>query len=128
MDPIADMLIQIKNGSLVRKESVLVPYAKFSQAVADVLVREGYLTAANKKGRKEKKILELEIAYENGKPKVEDVQRLSKLSRRKYIGVHEIRPVRQGYGTLVLSTPKGVLTGEEARRQKVGGEALFKIW
>lgn len=122
------MLIQIKNASLVRKGSVVVPYAKFSHAVADVLVREGYLKEASKKGRKEKKVLELEIAYENGKPKVEDVQRLSKLSRRKYLAVHEIRPVRQGYGTLVISTPKGVLTGDEAKRQKVGGEALFKIW
>lgn len=128
MDPIADMLSQIKNASMIGKETVVIPYSKFSHAVAETLLRKGYLTAVNKKGRKEKKVLELEIAYEDGKPKVKNVVRVSKLSRRQYLGSRDIRPVRQGHGMLVLSTPKGILTGEEARKQNVGGEALFKIW
>ena len=64
----------------------------------------------------------------NGIPKVTDVERISKSSKRSYAGVRDVRPVKYGYGIMVLSTPKGLLTGDEARKEHVGGEVMFKIW
>lgn len=128
MDPIADMLISIKNAAHARKLHALVPYSKLKLAVANILVSEGYLTAITKRGKKSKKFIELEIAYADKKPKITDVSRISGPSKRVYYGVSDMRPVKNGYGLLVLSTPKGILTGREAKKEHVGGEALFKIW
>jgi small subunit ribosomal protein S8 len=80
------------------------------------------------KGKKAAKYIEVEVAYENGKSKITGVKRLSTFSKRMYQGAHELRPVKNGQGLLVLSTPKGVLSGKEARKENVGGEALFQIW
>ncbi|MBI1999245.1 MAG: 30S ribosomal protein S8 [Parcubacteria group bacterium] len=128
MDPIADMIIQIKNASKIGRPAVIVPYSKLRSSVAHVLMHEGYLVSVNRKGKKEKKVLELGIAYDNGTPRLLNVRRISKLSRRVYTGVRDLKPVRQGHGRLILSTPKGILTGEQARKERVGGEALFEIW
>ena len=128
MDPIADMITRIQNAGAVRKETVSVPYSNLRSAVASLLLKEGYLLSVNKKGKKERKFIEIGIAYDGGRPKINKAVRVSKLSRRMYIGFRDIKPVRQGYGDLVLSTPKGVLTGAGARKLKVGGEVLFKIW
>lgn len=129
MDPISDMLIQIKNAALVGKASIAVPFSNLKMEIAKTLQKEGYLKSAVKKGKKIKKVLACDLVYlENGKSKVTDVSRVSKPSRRVYIGVKEIRPVRQGQGLLVISTPKGILTDKEAKTAGVGGEVLFKIW
>lgn len=128
MDPISDMMTRIQNAGAVRKETVLVPYSKLKFAVASLLLEEGYLLSVNKKGKKERKGLEIGIAYDGKKPKITKALRISKPSRRMYISFRDIKPVRQGYGDLVLSTPKGILTGRGARKLKVGGEVLFKIW
>jgi small subunit ribosomal protein S8 len=127
-DPIRDMLIRIKNAGDAGKEAASMPYSKMKLAIANLLMKEGYITSVAKKGKKEGKVLEVGIAYNGKKPKVSGVSFISKLSRRVYFGVGDITPVRQGYGDLVLTTPKGILTGKEARRERVGGEALFKIW
>lgn len=128
MDTLGDMLIQIKNAGLARKESILVPYSNFKYAVATVLLREGYIASLNKKTKKGLKMIEIGLAYNDDASRIGGVKRVSKLSRRIYMRAQDIRPVRQGSGLLVLSTPKGVLTGGEARKEKVGGEALFTIW
>jgi len=130
MDPIANMLIQIKNAGNAGKESVSIPHSKVKLAIAQVLLREGYVASLNKKGKKDEKAraIDVGVMYKDGEPKMKGVQRVSKPSRRVYFGVKEVHPVRQGFGLLVLSTPKGILTGKEARKEKVGGEVLFKVW
>jgi len=128
-DTIADLLTSIKNAGAVGKELVSFPYSKFHLAVAEVLLREGYLASVAKRGKKMNKAIEIKLAFnEAGKPKVKGVRRISRLSRRVYYKVSDIRPVRYGAGTLVLSTTKGILSGKEARRLRLGGEALFEIW
>ena len=137
----------MKNGSLAGKESVLVPYSKMKHAILESLKKEGYINAVSKKvsmksvalaksggqgpvsgGKNTQPILEVGLIYINNKPKITEVERISKQSRRVYFGMKDIHPVRNGSGLLVLSTPKGILAGNIARREHVGGEALFRIW
>lgn len=127
-DPIADMLIRIKNGGIAGKDIVEMPFSNLKEAIAKVLFAEGYISSYAKKGKKVQKTLEVGIAYEGKKPRVADVARMSKPSRRYYIGASEIKPIKNGFGLMVMSTPKGVMSGSEARKSQVGGEALFKIW
>lgn len=127
-DKIADMLIRIKNAGNAGKEFTVVPHSKLRFAVAEALQKKGYVASVNNKGKKTKKVIEIGIAYEGGTPKLQGAERISKLSRRVYYGFRDIRPVKNGYGLLMLSTPKGIISGEEARKENVGGEALFKIW
>ncbi|HEY9582822.1 MAG TPA: 30S ribosomal protein S8 [Candidatus Paceibacterota bacterium] len=129
MDPIADMLIRIKNAGRARQESTVVPYSKLKFEIANVLLSEGYIKSFSVKGKKIRKHLEIEIAYSaDASPRVSGADRVSKLSRRVYAGFNDIRPVKQGLGLLMLSTPKGIMSGKEARKLKVGGEVLFSIW
>src|SRR3989344_6690954 len=127
MDPIADTIIQIKNASTARRESTAVPYSKFRYAVAQALLSAGYIASVDKKTKKQRKMIEIGIAYEEGKPRVLGVKRISKPSRRLYSGAKHAWRVRQGYGDLFLSTPKGILSAREARKKRVGGEVLFEI-
>ena len=122
------MLIMIKNASLAGKESVILPYSKLKEAIGECLQKEGYVKAVSKKVKKNHPVLEVELLYADRGPKISEVERISKQSRRVYFGMKDIYPVRGGTGLLVLSTPKGILSGKEARKEQVGGEALFKIW
>jgi small subunit ribosomal protein S8 len=128
-DPIADFIIRIKNGSDARKESLVFPYSKLKEAIAHVLVKEGYIKSVAKKGKKVNKFLEVELVYgDDKKPRVQGIERVSKLSRRIYTRAADLRTFRSGYGNIILSTPKGILTEVEAKKANVGGEVLFKIW
>jgi small subunit ribosomal protein S8 len=128
MDQIANMMNMIKNGSRAEHEFVTVPYSKIKDSIAQCLVKEGFLKSATKKTKKGFPTLELGLVYVDGTPKVTGVERVSKSSRRIYKGVKEIKPTRNGYGMAVLTTPKGILTDKEARKEMVGGEVLFKVW
>ncbi len=128
MDQIANMMNMIKNASRAEHEFISVPYSKIKHAIADCLLKEGYISSINKKMKKGFPTLELGLVYVDGAPKVNGVERISKSSCRVYKGVKDIRGVRNGYGIMVLTTPKGILTDKQARREMVGGEALFKIW
>lgn len=128
-DPVADFIIRVKNATMAGKDKAVAPYSKFVHAIADTLVRAGFLAAVEKQGKKERKLISVTIAKStNGVSKVHEVKRISKPGRRLYRGVSEIHSVRYGKGALVLSTPKGVLTDAEARKERVGGEALFEIF
>ncbi len=118
----------MKNGSLAGKESVCLPYSKMKNAIAECLKKEGYVSSFSKKIKKDQPVLEVELIYTDKKPKISQVERISKQSRRVYFRMKDIHSVRNGSGLLVLSTPKGILSGKEARKEQVGGEALFKIW
>jgi len=128
MDPISDMIVQIKNASDAGKESVVLPYSKLKLAILDVLMKEGFVKSFGKKGKKVVKFIDVVLSYEGDSPKIHGVQRISKTSKRVYHKAKDIRGVKSGFGILVLSTPKGILTDKVARAEKVGGEALFKIW
>ena len=129
MDPIADMLIRIKNAALVGKESVLVGHSKIKAEIANIMKERGYLSEVESKGRKTRKLLELTLGYEaDGAAKFHDVKRISKSSKRVYQKSSEIRPVKRGFGISIISTSKGLKTDEGARREKLGGEVLCEIW
>jgi len=127
-DPIADMITRIKNASTSQKESVVFPYSKLKLAILDVLLKEGFVRSFAKKGKKIAKFIEVSLIYTDGESRITDVSRESKSSRRVYLQAKDIKTVKSGYGVLVLSTPKGIMTDKQARAEHLGGEALFKIW
>jgi small subunit ribosomal protein S8 len=100
--------------------------SKFAENVAHTLKKAGYLSSVEKS--KTKREIELGLVYFDGEPRIHGVERLSKPSRRLYQKAGDIRTFRSGFGNLVLSTSKGVMTDMEAKKHKLGGEILFKIW
>lgn len=128
MDPIANMLIMMKNASKAGKETTTFPHSKLKNAILECLKKEGFITDFSKKTRKGLPVIEVTLAYLESKPKINEVSRISKQSKRVYFGMKDIHPIRSGTGILVLSTPKGIMTGRDARKEQVGGEALFKMW
>lgn len=127
-DPIADLITRIKNASDVKKTSLEIPYSKLKESIAHVLVRGGYIKSVEAKGKKIEKILEITLIYKDDEPRVHGVGRISKPSRRIYQKSQDIKTFKNGFGSVVFSTPKGILIDSEARKQKVGGEVLFRIW
>lgn len=128
-DPVSDFIIRLKNAGMVKKQEVSVPYSKLKHAIADKLVESGYIESVQKRGKKVKKTLEIVLKYGDvGSHAIQGVRRVSKPGRRLYVGVAEIFPVKFGKGKRILSTPAGILTGEEAKEKNVGGEELFIIW
>ena len=129
MDSISNMITKIRNASARGIETVSFPYSKITLAIAELLQNEGFVKDVVKKGKKVHKTIEATLVYDEDKqPRITGTERVSKLSKRVYAGVSDIKSVRSGYGILVLSTPAGLLTDKQARTQKVGGEVLFKIW
>lgn len=128
MDSVANLVIKIKNAGAAGHETVTVPFTKLNWSILEKLKQTGYVKSFSEKTKKTFKTIEVEIAYEDGKAKIENFRRVSKLSRRVYEKASNIRPVRRGYGVSIISTPKGVLTDSEARKAHVGGEVLFQIW
>ena len=128
-DPVGDFIIRLTNAGAVKKANVSLPFSNFKMAIAEKLKEAGYVGAIEKKGKKVKKTLEVTLSYTTaGEPKIQGVKRVSKPGRRMYKSVHEINRVRYGHGNLILSTPKGIKTDKEAKKEKIGGEALFEIW
>ena len=127
-DPIGDLINRIKTASAVRKPHTEVPYSKFVDNVAHALKKAGYLSSIEKKGALFSKDLVLGLSYFEGEPRIHGAERVSKPSRRVYQRCEDIRGYRSGFGNTFFSTPKGVLTDAEARKLKVGGEVLFRIW
>ncbi len=122
------LIAKIRNAQAVGKDSVKAPHTKMDEAVLEVLKKHGYIDSFETKGRSPKRTLEIKLKYADGKGAIGGVRLLSTPSRHLYFGTKRIFPVKNGYGTLVISTPKGIIDGEGARRNKIGGEALFQIW
>ena len=128
-DPVGDFIVRLNNAGAVGHETVSVPHSKLKMAVAEVLFKEGFVGSVEKSGKKVRKTIVVNLLRKkDGSPRVSEVKRLSKPSRRLYKSAKEIFPVRYGKGLLVLSTPKGVMSGKDARKAEVGGEALFEIY
>lgn len=126
-DYISNIIVKIRNANQKNKATVTFPFSSLGMAVAEVLNKSGYIGLFSRKGKKARSI-EATLLYENNLPKITGVKRLSKQSKRVYIGFKNINPVMNSYGKVIISTPKGVMTGESARKAKVGGELLFEIW
>lgn len=133
-DPITDMLNRINNAQAVLHPAVSMPFSKLKYEIAKVLEKQGLIKKAEKKGRAPKRVLKLDLKYqkEEGvaevKPAISKLKRISKPGQRIYIKAKEVKKVRGGYGIAVISTPKGIMTNEEAKRLKLGGEVLCEIW
>ncbi len=127
MDQIANMANMIKNAGVNGHTHVTVPHSKMKESILSCLKKEGFVSDFKKKTEKTFPVLEIELAYNAGSPKIKEVKRISKLSKRVYMGVSEIRPVKNGRGVLVLSTPKGILSGRDAKKEHVGGEVILSI-
>jgi len=125
VDTISNMLISIKNALAVGKDTVEIPFSKLKLEIAKLLKREGFI--------KDYKInqpynLIIELKYQGKKPTIIGLQRLSKPGRRLYVKNKEIPLVLGGLGSVIISTPKGVMTGKEAKKKGLGGELICKIW
>lgn len=124
MDPIADALIRIKNGYMSAGQSVSVKYSRLVLQILKLLEKEGFLEKVLKKDN----TIEVMLKYTNRQAALTDVKRVSKPSLRIYKGVKELPRVLNGLGFAVVSTPKGVMTDKEARKENVGGEVLALVW
>jgi small subunit ribosomal protein S8 len=128
-DPIADMLTRVRNATAARKASVDVPWSRHKEEIARVLVQEGYLVAAATIEAEPRRVLRIDLRYDNQRrPVITGIRRVSRPSLRVYVGMDKIPAVRGGLGINVLSTPKGVLVDRDARREKVGGEVICTVW
>jgi small subunit ribosomal protein S8 len=127
-DPIADLLTRIRNAGNALLPSVEIPHSKLKESIAYILKREGYVSDVAVEGAVAKKKIKVKLKYAGRKSVIDGLQRVSSPGLRRYVGATEIPRVRNGMGTAILSTPAGVLTGNEARRQNVGGELLCYVW
>lgn len=123
-DPIADMLVRIKNAAAVRKPTVKMPSSKIKTAIAGVLKDEGYIADFRVTQDGAKAQLEVVLKYYEGKPVIERLQRYSRSGLRQYRGKDELPKVLGGLGVAIISTSKGIMTDAQARQQGVGGEVL----
>src|SRR3990167_9564118 len=128
MDTISNMIIQIKNAGSAGHDRVSIPYSKLKHSIVEVLKKEHFVKNVETESKEGRKVLAIDLFMENRVPKIKGVKRISKPSKRIYQKSSEIRSVKSGYGALIVSTPAGVMSGRDARKAKLGGEALFSIW
>lgn len=123
-----DLLAKIQNAERAKKESVTTRFSKFDFAVAKILKEEGYLGEVLKKTVGKLEYIEIRLPKGKKAREISGFKVISKPSRRLYVGAQNLKSVRQGYGTAVVSTSRGVMTGKDARKGNIGGEFLFEIW
>lgn len=127
-DPIADMLTRIRNALIAGHKTATIPSSVIKVELARILKEQGYIGDYKAEGEGVGKVITITLAYAEGKTSViKEIQRISKPSRRVYVGKSEIPRIKGGLGTCILSTSKGILTGSEARKQGVGGELICSI-
>jgi len=127
-DTIGDFLTSIRNASQANKASITVQWSRLREGVAKILVDAGYVASARKAEREGLPVLELTLKYVAGVPAITSIERISTPGRRIYAGYSSVPKVIGGMGVSILTTSRGVMTDAEARRQKVGGELLAKVW
>jgi small subunit ribosomal protein S8 len=127
-DPIADMLTRIRNAQMVEKKEVNIPASNLKSAIASVMQQEGYIESFSIEGEKAIKTLIIKLKYFESKPVIDTLQRISKPSLRVYAASTEMPSVMNGLGIVIVSTPKGVMTGQSATAQNVGGEVLCSVY
>lgn len=124
MDKVADLLTRIKNGYMASRKEVEASYSNLGKAICALLQQEGYIQSYEISGREIKVVLK----YQNRLPALTDIKRISKPGRRVYKGSKVLPWVYDGLGVAIVSTPKGVMTDKQARKEKVGGEVMAYVW
>jgi small subunit ribosomal protein S8 len=127
-DTISNLIISLKNAQKARHPEVVFSYTNTKLAILEVLKKEGFIGSIEKTGKDIKKKLIVTLKYEDQAPAITDVKRVSKQSKRMYVGYKDLKSVRNGYGITVLSTSQGVMSNKQASELKVGGEILFTMW
>lgn len=129
MDPISDMLTVIKNGNMRYKDFVDVPSSKIKQNIVKLLKDEGFIKGFRYVEDNKQGIIRIYLKYGQGKERaINGIKRISKSSRRIYLKSKKIQKFKGRVGTVVISTPQGIMTGEKARELNLGGEIIFQIW
>ncbi|MFM8772138.1 MAG: 30S ribosomal protein S8 [Candidatus Kapaibacterium sp.] len=126
--PIADILTRIRNASAAKHKSVDVPASNLKVAIAEILKDQGFIQDFSKSEDGKQGVLSVKLRYYYGQPVIREVHRVSKPGRRVYAPVERLPRVRNGLGIAIISTPRGVMTDKQARRENVGGEVLCTIW
>ena len=127
-DPIGDMLARIKNSQLRNHKKVEMPSSNFKMKIADVLKNEGYINGFNIDKNDNKQVLIIDLKYSSGSPVISVIERVSKPGRRVFSSAQSLPKINNGLGIAIISTPKGVMTDIDARKQKVGGEIICKVF
>lgn len=126
-DPISDLLTRLRNANHALLSEVVVSHSRMKESIADILKREGYITDYSVEGDKLKQ-LKLKLKYQGRQGVIAGLKRVSSPGLRRYVGATEIPRVLNGMGIAIVSTPRGVMTGNEARKQNVGGELVAFVW
>ena len=128
-DPIADFLTRIRNALTADHDEVQMPASNFKAELARILAEQGYIEAYSVEPARVGRVLRLRLKYtEDRRPVISGLERLSKPGRRRYVGATEVPKVLGGMGTAFVSTSRGVMTGHDARRRRVGGELVARVW
>lgn len=132
MDPVSDILIRIKNAQAVGKEQVSIPFSRVKFKIAEILKNAGFITSVEKKNKKEKstehEYLNIVLNYQDDQGALSGIKMISRPSRRIYIKAEDIKPVHSGYGIAIISTPKGIMSSKDARKNNLGGEVICEVW
>ena len=127
-DPIGDMIARVKNAQARNHKKVELPSSNFKSKIADILKNEGFIKDFKVSTAEKKNILSLELKYHSGNPVISNFERVSKPGRRIFSSADSLPKINNGLGIAILSTPKGVMTDIDARKQKVGGEIVCKVF
>ena len=127
-DPIGDMLARIKNSQTRNKKNVTMPSSKFKTKIADVLKEEGFIIDYKIEDNEKKHNLIITLKYNYGNPVINTIERVSKPGRRIFSSAESLPRINNGLGIAIISTPKGVMTDVNARKQKIGGEIICKVF
>ena len=127
-DPIGDMLARIKNSQMRNHKKVEIPSSNFKTKIADVLKNEGYINNFNVENNDNKNTLIIDLKYNSGSPVITVIERVSRPGRRIFSSAESLPKINNGLGIAIVSTPKGVMTDIDARKQRVGGEIICKVF
>ena len=127
-DQIADLITRIRNAAMVGKNEICVPTSKLKAALVEVLVKNGYLASYKVEEGTPRGTLHVTIANEGSVVAINEIEKISKPGRRVYVAADEIPTIKSGRGTVILSTSKGLMTGREAKKNRLGGEILVRVW
>ena len=127
-DPIGDMIARLKNSQMRNHKKIELPSSKFKAKIAEILKSEGYIVDYEVKSDQNKANLLISLKYNSGNPVISSIERISKPGRRIFSSAESLPKVNNGLGIAIISTPKGVMTDIDARKQKVGGEIICKVF
>jgi small subunit ribosomal protein S8 len=127
-DPITDLLNRIRNAQAVFHPTVEIPFSNLKYEITKILEKERFIEKTEKKGKKARKTIEIVLKYDGKIPAISGLRKISKPGQRIYKSLKDIKPVKGGYGVLIISTSKGLMIDKEARKKRLGGEILCEVW